>query len=106
MSFLRHRQIYQSDGAQFLCRERAAIRLRPRPHRLDESAVGYSLAGCSPALPASALPTSAIILWFNTKAKDFAANGNLSLISLSHLKGAVPNLSLISLSHLKGAVPG
>jgi Ankyrin repeats (3 copies) len=31
----------------------------PRPvfHRLDEFAVGYSLAGCSPALPASASPT-------------------------------------------------
>ena len=26
----------------------------PLPHRLDESATGYSLAGCSPALPASA----------------------------------------------------
>src|SRR5579864_6296004 len=28
----------------------------PLPHRLDESATGYSLAGCSPALPASASP--------------------------------------------------
>ena len=26
----------------------------PRSHRLDEFAAGYSLAGCSPALPASA----------------------------------------------------
>ena len=29
---------------------------RPRSHRLDEFAAGYSLAGCSPALPASASP--------------------------------------------------
>jgi hypothetical protein len=28
----------------------------PLPHRLDESATGYSLTGCSPALPASASP--------------------------------------------------
>ena len=29
----------------------------PRSHRLDESAAGYSLTGCSPALPVSASPT-------------------------------------------------
>ena len=36
----------------------------PRPlfHRLDEFAVGYSLAGCSPALPASASPTGFIFI--------------------------------------------
>ena len=36
----------------------------PRPlfHRLDEFAVGYSLAGCSPALPASASPTGFIFM--------------------------------------------
>jgi hypothetical protein len=28
----------------------------PLPHRLDQSATGYSSAGCSPALPASASP--------------------------------------------------
>src|SRR5580700_7139893 len=32
------------------------FRLRPRSHRLDEFAASYSLAGCSPALPASASP--------------------------------------------------
>ena len=89
MSFLRHKQIDQFEGVGYLCRERADFRLRPRPHRFDESAAGYSLAGCSPAAPASASPTGAIMLWFNTKAKDFAADGNLSLISLFH-KGAVP----------------
>src|SRR5690242_13880048 len=31
-------------------------RLRPDAHRLDESAASYSLAGCSPAEPASASP--------------------------------------------------
>ena len=29
---------------------------RPEPHRLDELSAGYSLAGCSPAAPASAFP--------------------------------------------------
>ncbi len=33
------------------------IPVRPRSHRLDEFAASYSLAGCSPALPASASPT-------------------------------------------------
>ena len=29
---------------------------RPEAHRLDELSTGYSLAGCSPAAPASAFP--------------------------------------------------
>ncbi len=29
---------------------------RPEAHRLDELSAGYSLAGCSPAVPASAFP--------------------------------------------------
>ena len=29
---------------------------RPEAHRLDELSAGYSLAGCSPAAPAAALP--------------------------------------------------
>ena len=29
---------------------------RPEPHRLDELSAGYSSAGCSPAVPASAFP--------------------------------------------------
>jgi hypothetical protein len=33
----------------------------PAFHRLDEFAASYSLAGCSPALPASALPASFIL---------------------------------------------
>lgn len=32
----------------------------PAPHRLDESAAGYSLAGCTPAEPASASPAGFI----------------------------------------------
>ena len=34
----------------------------PLFHRLDEFAVGYSLGGCSPALPASASPTGFIFI--------------------------------------------
>jgi hypothetical protein len=47
-------QIYRSDGIVGALPEPA--NRRPRPHRLDESATGYSLAGCSPAEPASASP--------------------------------------------------
>src|SRR6266550_3063256 len=56
MSFLRHWEIYQVE-------DRFAGRGRNRGHarapRLDESPVGYSLVGCSPAEPASASPTDA-----------------------------------------------
>jgi hypothetical protein len=50
MSFLRHREIYPSDGGPTLPGQAPA-------HRLDEFPAGYSLAGCSPAVPASASPT-------------------------------------------------
>jgi hypothetical protein len=56
MSFLRHRQIYQSDVFLFPCRERSFLSLRLRLHRLDEFAASYSLAGWSPPEPTSALP--------------------------------------------------
>src|SRR5437899_222638 len=52
MSFLRHREIYQVEASW-----RGRNRGPARALRLDESPVGYSLAGCSPAEPASASPT-------------------------------------------------
>ena len=54
MSFFRHREIFQSDVMRVV-RER--FTRRSRPHRLDEFPAGYSLAVCSPAWPASALPS-------------------------------------------------
>jgi transposase InsO family protein len=53
MSFFRHEQIYQSDGA--LKNGKPADAGLP-DHRLDESAVGYSSAGWSPPEPACASP--------------------------------------------------
>src|SRR5438132_13252992 len=52
MSFLRHREIYQVETGG-----RGRNRGYARTSRLDESPVGYSLAGCSPAEPPSASPT-------------------------------------------------
>jgi putative transposase len=54
MSFFRHEKIYRSD-----------VNGKPAEadlpdHRLDESSVGYSLAGWSPPEPASASPTGTI----------------------------------------------
>jgi putative transposase len=54
MSFFRHEEIYRSDVGSNLEREPAET--GPPDHRLDESPTGYSLAGCSPAEPASASP--------------------------------------------------
>jgi putative transposase len=55
MSFFRHPEIYQSDVG-FKAKGKPAETGFP-DHRLDESPVGYSLAGCSPAEPAAASPT-------------------------------------------------
>ena len=49
MSFFRHREIYQVEAGW-----RGHNRGYARTSRLDESPVGYYLAGCSPAEPASA----------------------------------------------------
>ena len=81
MSFLRHREIYPSDGGKTLTGRAPA-------HRLDEFPTGYSLAGCSPAEPASASPASLILLRSKSFVYDVSANGNLSLIFVSHHRGA------------------
>jgi len=84
MSFLRHQEIYLP-----IYSGRDPAEDRAPSHRLDEFPAGYSLAGCAPAGPTSASPTEASMLWSAAKANAFAANGILSLISLSHLRGAV-----------------
>jgi hypothetical protein len=53
MSFFRHREIYRSDGSKE--NGKPAVANSP-DHRFDESPAGYSLAGRSPAEPASASP--------------------------------------------------
>jgi len=53
MSFLRYWEMYRND----VVGERARLCSRALAHHSDDSPVGYSLAGCSPALPASASPT-------------------------------------------------
>src|SRR5712692_11196230 len=82
MSFLRHQEIYPSDGGLSLASQAPA-------HRLDEFPAGYSSAGCSPAVPASASPASHILLRSSSFVYVFPANGNLSLISVSHPRGAL-----------------
>ncbi len=59
MSFLRHKEIYRSDvgsgnAGSDLCHLPALI-------GFDEFPADYSLAGCSPAEPASASPATTIV---------------------------------------------
>jgi len=86
MSFLRHREIYQVEHC---FAGRGGNRGHARALRLDESPVGYSLVGCSPAEPASASPTAN---HFATIARRFAtSNSSLfqnHLNSWSHFRGA------------------
>ena len=77
--------------------EGAILANRTPAHRNDEFPAGYSSAGCSPAVPASASPASAIILGLVPHAKDFAANGILSLVTVSQPRGSlqpVPRFSV------------
>jgi putative transposase len=59
VSFLRHVEIFQSDGSPAL--ERKPPEDGPPTHRLDESPTGYSLPGWSPPEPDSALPVTVIL---------------------------------------------
>ena len=87
MSFLRHGEIYQVEQRCFDGRGRNHSRARTA--RLDESPVGYSLAGCSPAEPASASPTGG---YFATMAPRLPTSQALlnrnHLNSWSHSRGA------------------
>ena len=105
MSFLRHGKIYRSDeifsdekgrgrgtasrwsapepGQKTRRKERVWLIVR------DEFPAGYSLAGCSPAEPASASPTALSMHWGRGAGNCLPANGNLSLVSVSQARGAV-----------------
>ena len=56
VSFWRHGEISRNRGAEGFRLEQASA--CPSPVYFDEFPVGYSLAGCSPAEPASASPTA------------------------------------------------
>ena len=60
MSFSRHGEIYRWDREQGQ-KEGEPDRSSSPAHPIDESPAGYSLAGCSPAEPASASPAEARI---------------------------------------------
>jgi hypothetical protein len=93
VSFLRHVKIYRSD----LFRWELDTKYNSRPdHRFDESSTGYSLTGCAPAEPASASPVLDSFSLYIATVRQTAANGNLSLFSLSHQKGALQSSSLSS----------
>jgi hypothetical protein len=72
MSFLRHQEIY-SDGPKTETPEKTNA-ASPATHR-NEYPAGYSLAGCSPAEPASASPAGLILQQELPFAKDDPANG-------------------------------
>ena len=84
MSFLRHREIYQVEVG-WHGRDRGPV----RAFRLDESPVGYSLAGCSPAEPAFASPTGGTLQqWRGALQLAFRSLSLYHLISWSHFRGA------------------
>lgn len=58
-------------------------------HRLDEFPAGYSSAGCSPALPASASPAGTILQRTGLPVDAFSANGDNPLDFLSHSRGSL-----------------
>jgi hypothetical protein len=104
MSFLRHEEIYrcaQLDGRKGAISagatgEGAILANHAPAHRHDESPAGYSSVGCSPAFPPSASPATAILVGTIRNAKDFAVDGTLSLITVSHPWGSLHRV-LISL---------
>jgi hypothetical protein len=89
MSFLRHEEIYRSDVGTRQDREQLALSSLPVLIGFDEFPVGYSLAGCPPAEPASASPTGDDSQQSTLPYNDFSANGNYPLNFVSQSKGAL-----------------
>ena len=103
MSFFRHEEIYRSDvvcktnnwtrgtASRWSAPESRRTRRKARALLIvhDEFPVGYSLAGCSPAEPASASPTAPSMRWEFNAGNYISANGNLSLIFVSQRRGAL-----------------
>ena len=116
MSFLRHGEIYRSDevskpietwGRSAASRWSAPGPVKGRDGRTrallivrDEFPAGYSLAGCSPAEPASASPTGPSMRWGIAAGNDLSANGNLSLISVSQPRGSLQFRGLLNSENL------
>jgi hypothetical protein len=90
MSFLRHGEIYPDAVCLTGTGE---LPTTPQTHR-NEFPAGYSLAGCSPAEPASASPTALILQPFIPFVDTISANGHLSLVSVSQLRGAVQSVPI------------
>src|SRR5260370_28828311 len=72
MSFSRHAEIYPWDGGTIS----SSV---PPPFAVDESPVGYSLAGCSPTEPASASPTSFSMLHKRPAGRLFHSVGEIKI---------------------------
>jgi hypothetical protein len=95
MSFLRHGEIFQSDGKLWglpvpvVGTRRSGSLTAPPPLRVDEFPAGYSSAGCSPAEPASASPANASMGGPQKRDNKKTANVNLSLFGLSQVRGPV-----------------
>jgi hypothetical protein len=89
MSFFRHEEIYRPDGGLRARQLRSGLEAAPQAHRSDEFPAGYSLAGCSPAEPASASPTGPSMRWGFRAGNDLSANGNMSPISASQPRGSL-----------------
>jgi hypothetical protein len=89
MSFLRHEEIYRSDVRLGQSWERQPVSSLPVLIGCDEFPVGYSLAGCPPAEPASASPTGNDSQQPTLPYNDFSANGNYPLNFVSQSKGAL-----------------
>src|ERR1700681_5025475 len=89
MSFLRHEEIYRSDVRPGCSWERQLVVAAPALIGCDEFPVGYSLAGCPPAEPASASPTGDDSQQSTLPYNDFSASGNYPLNFVSQSKGAL-----------------
>ena len=61
----------------------------PEPHRRDEFPAEYSLAGCSPAEPASACSAGFMLHRAPSFVEQNSANGNLGLWPVSHARGSL-----------------
>ena len=79
------------------------VRLRPGFHRLDEFATGYSLAGCTPAEPASASP---IVFHLRAEARYLSTVSWRTIAGLQVIgRDRIPTSGGANLDERDGATP-
>ena len=86
---------FEGMGKSIRTMEAATHKAAARAHLSDEFPAGYSLTGCSPAVPGSASPTGASLLQHLPKSGDLLNYHNRKPAESSHSNRNLPGITKV-----------